>query len=381
MDTKSIKTVSIPSVVGVGRTDKALSLSLGGIVKRGADTVRPTRVAFDGVEYLVGEGVSQFTKPVERMDFDRFVEGPELRALLYASLYPFLNGGSHKAALAIALPVQVIGNDEQAAEVERAMAAWMVGIHKFALNDVNATFEIMAIRCKIPQPVATWLDWGLNLDGQWDRSGAIKKPVLVVDQGFRTLDLCAVENGKINNRYTGGETLGMSRAAEMAVKSLARVHKVKLSLHEADALIRAVMAGDKARTYVDGDLVDVTAIVRQAINDLAAQVVAYVSETADDAGRFKVLLTGGGAIALYDKMVRQFARAELVPEAGTANARGLAKIAQRPNFLVKGDDAQGVRMIGIDPGNGFFKVAEVQSTLIPPLNTADAHSPYKGEGG
>jgi hypothetical protein len=368
MDDK-IKTVAVPSVVGVGSMD-AGGLTLANVAHgRSGLKNRPARVAFDGVEYLVGHNVEFYARPIERMDFARFVDGPELRALLYATLHQSLGDGQNRIALAIGLPVEMLQDKFQAASIEAAMTNWMVGQHRFAVDDLNVEFEIVGLRAKIAQPVATWFDWGLDLNGQWARGRvAIHAPVLVIDHGFNTLDLVAVDGGQISTRYTSGDTLGMRRAAEMTAENVRRQHNVELSLHEADDLVRSALSNKKAQIYVQGELVDVTAQVRQAINSLATDVVRFIERSVGTAGKFKVLLTGGGALALAARLTQQFRHAEVVPDAVTANARGLAKLARRPGFLVKADEegAEGIRLIGLDPGFGAVKCAEVVApTPIP----------------
>lgn len=357
---KRMVTFSLPSVCGVGQVN-AGGLGLAGVV-HGRRSDLPHRVAFDQVEYLVGHNVAFYARPIERMDFARFTEGPELKALLYAALYQALDGGVRirRVALAIGLPVEVLQDAAQAVETERAMARWLVGRHKFALDDVNAEFEVVAIRAKIAQPVATWMDWGLNLDGQWARGhGTATMPVLVIDQGFNTLDVVAIEGGQISTRYTSGDTLGMRRAAEMTASNIERRHGVELSLHEADRLVRLALEGKKATVSVIGQATDVTAEVRQAINSLSTDVVRFVERNVGAGRKFKVLLTGGGALALAPKLLSQWPHAEVVPDAVMANARGLAKLAQRSKFLVDDEKRVGLRLLGLDPGFGAVKVAEV----------------------
>ncbi len=44
-------------------------------------------IRFDGSEYLVGQHVSDYARPVERLDFNRLADTPELRAPAYTTLY------------------------------------------------------------------------------------------------------------------------------------------------------------------------------------------------------------------------------------------------------------------------------------------------------
>jgi hypothetical protein len=330
---QQIETCVVPSVVGVGSTDSG-ALNLTGVMRSRRRSGRPFVVAFEGVEYLVGPGVAQYARPIERMDFARFTEGPELRALLYAALYQLLDGGSHQVALAVGLPVELLLDKDQARETEREMSKWLVGKHQFELDGISARFEVIKLRVKVAQPVGAWLDWGLSLDGKWARKESYRTPVLVIDVGFNTLDLLAVSGGAISNRYTGGDTLGMRRAAEMTAGNIQRRHGVELSLHEADALVQKVITRKKAQIYVTGKLMDVTAEAQQAVNSLSADVVRFVERSVGAGRKFKILLTGGGALALTRRLQRQYPHAEVVPEPTFTNARGLAKLAARKGFLV-----------------------------------------------
>jgi hypothetical protein len=325
----------LPSVVGVGETDAgALDSVLKRAGVRGRRRTTPYVVVVDGVAYLVGPGVRHHARPIERMDFERFTDSPELRALLYATLWQALDGGRHRVALAIALPVEVLQDEKLARDVERGMSKWLVGKHRFELDGKPASFEIVQIRAKIAQPVATWFDWGLDLQGQWKRGAeAMKAPTLIVDQGFNTLDLLVVEGGRISTRYTSGDTLGMRRAAEMAAGNLRRRYGVELSLHEADDLVQLVVGRKKAQTYVMGELTDVTPAVRQALNSVGADVVRFIEAQVGKGKKFKILLTGGGALALAPRLLTQWKHAEVMTDPVTANARGLAKLAARPGFL------------------------------------------------
>jgi len=335
-------------------------MNVAGLVRSKRSGV-PSVVGFDGVEYLVGEHVEEYATPIERMDMARFTEGPELRALLYAALFQALDGGARHVALAIGLPVEALEDDAVAAATEAGMRGWLVGAHRFTVDGKQARMEVVNIRAKIAQPICTWFDWALDEAGQWSKGReALKSSVLVIDQGFNTLDLAVLEGGKISSRYKGGRDLGMGTASRYLLAAIEKQYKVdSLGLHEADALIRSVLASGKARIYVAGALTDVTPLVRQALNTTAADVVNFCKSRVGKAGQFKILLTGGGALALAERLTAQYPHAEVVNEPVMANARGLAKLAQRSKFLVDDERRVGLRLLGLDPGFGAVKVAEV----------------------
>jgi hypothetical protein len=72
----------------VGLTDLGL-LSVGNLGRRRRSR-QPDQVSFDKITYLVGESVARYARPVERMDFLRLSDGPELRALFYDVVFRLL---------------------------------------------------------------------------------------------------------------------------------------------------------------------------------------------------------------------------------------------------------------------------------------------------
>ncbi|HUV95789.1 MAG TPA: ParM/StbA family protein [Anaerolineae bacterium] len=332
---RQMVTNAIPSVVAVGSTTSTGALKLDGIVRTGKDrATRPDVVTFDGTSYLAGHSVGRFATPVERMDFDRFTEGTDTRALLYAALWPFLNGGSHTLKIALALPVEILLDRAQARTLQDGMTKWMVGTHNFTLNGTPAIFDIAAIRATAAQPLAGWFSWGLNLSGQWCQgSEAARAPTLIIDIGFNTLDLVAIEAAQVSTRYTGGENLGMRRTAELITHTIHATYGLNLTLYEADALTRAIVNSQKAHVYVAGQVQDVTQIVRQALQTHGTQVVRYVEQRVDKARQFHILLVGGGALAHGQRLRQQWPHAQTVEHPVTANAEGLAKMATRANYF------------------------------------------------
>jgi plasmid segregation protein ParM len=334
-----LKQFVLPSTVGLATRKKKDGLTLGGVIypdrQQGRD---PYHVRFNGVEYLVGPNVDQLTKPIDRLDLDRFTDSPELRATFYASAAHILNGREQTMALAMALPVSVLQDKEEAERVERGIRSWLVGEHCFSVDGVEKHLQVSHVRTKIPQPVATWFDWGLDCTGQWVKGKeAQKAPTLIIDEGFNTLDVVVIEGGRISDRLSGGETLGMSRAAEELIDLIKTQTGVELELPRANELIKTVVNGHKAEIYVSGHLVEVTQMARSAIQSLGADVDNYFSRHLGKSRArvtYRVLLTGGGVLALSSRLLRRFPDATVIVEPVLANARGLAKLAVRPGFLM-----------------------------------------------
>lgn len=320
----SLLTAITLSVVGVGQTDLG-ALSIGNLGRRRRRNT-PDSVAFGGLTYLVGEGVSRYARPIERMDFLRLSDGPELRALFYNVVFRLLGKGIHCIALMTGLPVEVMADKAQARETLRALRAWMVGEHRFLVNGQQVTLTVTDVQV-MAQPAGAFFAWGLNDQGRWVRDKAdLKAPVAVCDIGFNTLDLFTVESGEVIGRFTGGDTAGMRRAAEQMIAQVQGQYGVELSLHEADALMRQ----RRPRLYVAQGEANLHPLASQALDTAAAGIVTFVERRWGNARQFAhILFTGGGAETLRDTLARQYPHGIVLPHAVTANAIGLARYAAR----------------------------------------------------
>jgi hypothetical protein len=324
----------VPSVVGVGQTDLGL-LSVGNLGRR--RTRQPDQVSFDagGVRtYLVGENVVRYARPVERMDFLRLSDGPELRALFYDAVFRLLGEacpeqgrrGVYQARLMVGLPVEVMGDRDQARATLRVLRSWLIAGHDYTVSGRAIRLDITDVRV-MAQPAGTYFAWGLNDQGQWQRSQAdLKAPVAVCDIGTNTLDLLGIQGGEVIGRFTGGDTVGMRRAAELLLDGVRSDFGVGLSLHEADALLQQ----RQPRLYTSQGEQDLRPQVDQALDTTAAAVVSFVERHWGNGRQFAHLLfTGGGAEALRNDLLRQYPQGVVLPNAVTANALGLARYAER----------------------------------------------------
>ncbi len=319
---EGIKVAIVPSVVGVGQTDVGL-LSVGFRRRQGV----PDEVRFpDGTAYLVGENVPRYARPIQRLDFGRLADGPELRALFYSALYRLLGEGTFSISLLVGLPVEVMADRERALGTLRTLKGWVVGTHRFAVNGHSLEVQVTGVRA-LAQPAGAYFAWGLDDRGRWVRGQAMKDaPVAVCDIGFNTLDLFAVQGGEVVGRFTGGDTAGVRRAAERLIGVVKARYGVDLSLPEADGLLRAerpVLGGGE----------DLRPVVRQALQQAAAEIITFVEGRWGNGRQFAtVLFCGGGAALLREELLRQYPHGVVLPDPVTANAVGLARYAVRAGW-------------------------------------------------
>lgn len=270
--------------------------------------------------------MARYTRPVQRMDFLRFFSGPEFQVLFYASAFRLLGGGNHKLALMMGLPVEVMANREKAMEILKGMRSWLMRKHRFSVNSIEMSLEVCEVQV-MAQPAGAFFAWGLDDSGKWVRDKkALKVPIGICDIGFNTLDLFAVQGGEVVARFTGGDTRGIRRAAELLINSVREQYGVELSLYEADKLLRE----RRPKIYTAGKEVDLRPLVNQAIETAAAVLLAFIEQKWENGRQFAyLLLTGGGAETLREMLLRHYPHGVVLPDAVMANAIGLARYALR----------------------------------------------------
>ncbi len=273
-----------------------------------------------------GHRVAHFARPIERMDFLRLADGPELRALTYAAIGSLLGPGEHDVCLMLGLPVEVMADRERVTATLRELRAWLSGAHCYTLDGNDVVLQVRKMKA-MAQPAGAFFAWGLDDGGHWARPASdLKAPVGICDIGFNTLDLFAVEGGQVVARFTGGDTLGLRRAAELLSNQVRRDYGVALSLHEADGLL----SDKRPQLYTPTGLADLQAATRQALDAATGEILGFVESRWGQGRQFAYLLfTGGGAEALRSELTHLYPHGLMLPDPVTANALGLARYAQR----------------------------------------------------
>lgn len=333
---------SFPSVVGLGQT--TLGLLTTGLDGRRRQ-VKPFTVEFDGLAYLVGPNVHRWGRPSERLDFQRLYEGPEVRALTYAALSHVFDPGPSTGSgrgpeislsILAGFPVEILQDRPRGLATLAGLRAWLLGRHVFCVDGRPYTITVTAVKA-MAQPLGSYFLWGLDEDGRWTRSEAdFKAPVAVADIGFNTLDLFGVERGQVVSRLTGGQALGMHRAATAIKRHVRSAYGVDLSLGQADELIREHVRGHPAQVHHTGGTAEINPVVQQALDETFAAINQFLLEHWREGGYRYLILTGGGAEALRKPLLRHWPAAIYLPDPVCANANGLARYASK---LFKSDPA------------------------------------------
>ena len=230
--------------------------------------------------------------------------------------------------MVVGLPVEVMADEKQADATARSLRDWMVASHRFAVNDDDVSLAVKDVRL-IAQPVGAFFAWGMDDEGRWTRGkDDLSASIGVLDIGFNTLDLFAMEGAEISARYTDGDTLGMRRAAEYVVQAVDDAYGKAISIYQANEMIQS----SGPVLYTSRGRVDPRPLIAQALSRAASGILTFVQQP-DKWGNGRqfdyLLFTGGGAEALREQLNDQFPHGHVLPQAVAANAIGMARYARR----------------------------------------------------
>lgn len=318
----------IPATVGIGQVQDLGMLSAGMGRKHTAE-VKPLQVQIGSESYLVGQNVYQHVEPITRLDYQRLADGPEVRALIYSALATRMNGGPYYCSLLVGLPVQVMIDRSLAQKRLYSLRQWLCGVHSFSIDGQPYQVEIDKIRA-MAQPLGSYWAWGLDTKGEWKRGDQDwDAPVGVVDIGFNTTDIFGIQSGRINRRFTGGDTLGMHTACRTIRDQIRDRFNVKKSLAEVDEMIKAHVAGQVVEVYHLQGVAVVNDLIESALSKSFSINNDFIQTKVKDEEFRSLIVTGGGTAALRKWLVEEYPLSTIPPDPVKENARGLGLFAQR----------------------------------------------------
>ncbi|MEW6547045.1 MAG: ParM/StbA family protein [Bacillota bacterium] len=302
-----------PSVVGEGHTKPIFR----------ADSQQPSalnhlRVGLGDRVFFVGKAAIRHSRlPFRDLSPTRAERG-DFEVLLLAGLSLFCGGTANRLQVVTGVPPGQM-------HLAPVLSGTLRQQRRLTLYDRDQPreVEIEVERIEIvPQPLGTFwsraLDpWGQPVEGKWE--GRIG----VLDVGFRTTDLAAVEDGEFIPEKSRTIAVGLAAAyAEIANHLLTRYGLER----ENHALDEAVITG---RIRVAGREVDITDIRNQVFKELAAKVLVELHSTWRVLEFDRLLVSGGGGQALSNYLLPHLSHAELVPDPVTANCKGYLAWARR----------------------------------------------------
>ncbi|HOP70585.1 MAG TPA: ParM/StbA family protein [Bacillota bacterium] len=303
---------AFPSVVGEG--DLTPSLVTG---YHKSQRVADLRIGIHGKVYFVGKLAIRRSSLAYRGLSATRSEGEDLRVLVLSALSLFCNEPTNRFDVVTGLPPgRMHLREELISQLGSHHRVTVVRDRR--IQDIDITINRIEV---VPQPLGTF--WAETLDSWGQVRNPLYGKVGIVDIGFKTTDLAAIEDGEFIPEKTRTIPVGLSSAYSDLSDKLLVEHGLEKETYALDeAFIRGTV-------NVAGRPVDITGLRDKTYESLATKLLVELMSTWQVPEFDKSLISGGGGAALGKYILPHLPQGEMVSEPVTANSIGFLNWANR----------------------------------------------------
>jgi len=265
---------------------------------------------YNGSRYLVGETAKSGAFSARSFDFmKRFTP-----LLVFKSIEVVREGNADiPEQLSLGIPLSYYNNahvDEMSSVMKRI--------------EVNGEYLELATRF-YPQGFGTLADYRLDADGCVIED--TDKNIIIIDIGFNTIDMVAVEKGKVTREDS--DTLYGQGVSKMALEVIAKLRTTEDLYYLSEVTANDILLSGKYRVY--GQEKDLSGFKKTVIAEYTKWL--FIEMESRMAGRLqdadKVILSGGGAHYIKDYIPRKYSDMVFIPHNPEySNARGFLKLIE-----------------------------------------------------
>jgi plasmid segregation protein ParM len=187
-------------------------------------------------------------------------------------------------------------------------------VHRFTVDRVLV----------VPQPFGSLFEAILDPQGQIVDEDLAQGRLAVIDVGTYTTDYVLVDRLRYVERGSGTIATAMSKAYQLIGRSILDTYGLELRMHQVDRAVR------EGQVTVFGERRSVDWLADPVLDAVAQEVLAEAGTLWGDGRDLKaILVTGGGAMALGERIGRRYAHARVLRDAALANVNGFYKYGQR----------------------------------------------------
>lgn len=239
---------------------------------------------------------------------------------------------NQKFIVVTGLPIEHYRNPRLREEYEKNLT----GEHTltFVLPDgrtLSKSFFIVRLRV-MPQGLGCFYDVTFGPDGEVIRPDLLQNKHLMIDIGFRTIDITTVENFEPVDMYCYSlDNQGVKTVLDNILEDIKteRGEDGGLRFPEFNkALAEVEQIFLQKSFFYDGQMHSIESYAQKWLRELAWEIENSVSTRLGGFSSFRsVFLSGGGAISLFPHF--SLARAQLTPNSQFSNCHGFYKVAYR----------------------------------------------------
>jgi len=180
----------------------------------------------------------------------------------------------------------------------------------------------------ILQPIGSYLDCLLDNDANIRDKNLLNGAVGIIDIGFFTMDFITMRKLRfVKDSYNSCES-GLATAYSSIAKAIYDLYDLKKEVYEMERVVK------DGFIRVFGEKKDVRPIVDYYLDTMAAEIKARARHLwQDESGIDMILLTGGGASVLRDRLMF-YHYMKIVNDAQSSNTKGFYKFGRRLEYDV-----------------------------------------------
>jgi hypothetical protein len=208
----------------------------------------------------------------------------------------------------------------------KGIRSWLGGKHSFELDDLSYSITIDKIK-GLAQPLGTWARFMYNDRGEWinDKNA----PCIIIDLGFYTLDIFAIENREITPRHTIGENSGIYLAAGSLAKQIKTEFDIDITLHQADLLLEHSLNNSSTLFYHPKGCDDISSLIQSILSTTFLKHNTIIADALENA-QYRYLIGTGGGILYYEKeLPAEYRNLKISNDPINDNVGGLTILAQK----------------------------------------------------
>lgn len=270
-------------------------------------------------QWVIGDEAVKQSRLVSRREDRDWIVSTEYARLWWAAFSEITAANKVNLKVVTGLPVTYFLDRD-------ALRKRFLGGHRIKRDGRGSQLFVVVDLVVMPQPFGSLLAACLDDRGQIANAELAESRVGIIDVGGKTTGFLSVEALAEIRRETHSIDVGCWEPLRLIGEAIDRGWPgLALRDHE---VVQAVQAG-RVRHY--GQDHDITAVISEAIEPLAAEVVATATQRWNGGARLdRILVTGGGAHLVGEQIRAAFRHAQVIEgDPVFANALGFWRYAQR----------------------------------------------------
>ena len=269
-----------------------------------------TIIGWDDKSWLVGTSALEQSRMLKRREDRDWITTPEYKTLFYSALAKLPVGSIN---LVTGLPIAFYNDAEK-------LLSLVDGKHNFTVNGAEVEYNVENIDV-IPQPFGSLFSVVLSRKGKVRDSKLAEGVVGVVDCGGKTTNILTVSRMAEIAKDTASVNVGGLDIMRAVKDELTNLYP---GLEYRDHQIANVII-DRQITYFGDDVY----IGSEIVDPLADTIIAQCGQLwGTGAGLDSVLISGGGALLMSDRLLSHFPHGVVVDDPVFANAVGYWKYSR-----------------------------------------------------